>query len=212
MNPTEDESDATDPRTKPVQARARATIQRVQRAAVDVLNEVGYGRLTTERVAEKAGVSVGTLYRYFPNKEALVDSLTRDHFERLNALITEHTASIFEGGDLVAGLTRIVAAVMGAQIETLETNLAVINEVPLARRLPIVKPFMELQQQVTASLISQFSDHVRDIDPALAAFMLHLTTSSMVERLTALAPERLNDPDVHREVAEMVLRYLGVEI
>ena len=55
------------PRKQPVQARSEATVSALCQASIQVLLAVGYRRLTTTRVAERAGVSVGTLYQYFPN-------------------------------------------------------------------------------------------------------------------------------------------------
>src|SRR3546814_13551038 len=52
-------------------------------AATQVLSEDGYGRATTARVAERAGVSVGSLYQYFPNKEALVGTLVERHADEI---------------------------------------------------------------------------------------------------------------------------------
>lgn len=65
----------TEPRRKPVQGRARATVERVLAAAAAVIEEGGVAAGTTDRIAERAGVSVGTLYQYFPSKEAVLSAL-----------------------------------------------------------------------------------------------------------------------------------------
>jgi len=62
-------------RKQPLQRRAKATIEAIQEAALQVLRDVGYERMTTTRVAERAGVSVGTLYQYYTDKEALARAL-----------------------------------------------------------------------------------------------------------------------------------------
>jgi len=62
------------PRKRPVQARSEATVAALFEASIQVLLAVGYRKLTTTRVAERAGVSVGTLYHYFPNRQALIMS------------------------------------------------------------------------------------------------------------------------------------------
>ncbi len=68
-----------DPRKSPVQARSAASVDAIIEATVQVLLEVGKGRLSTTRVALRAGVSVGTLYQYFPNKSALLQAALRRH-------------------------------------------------------------------------------------------------------------------------------------
>ncbi len=63
------------PRKRPVQARSEATVHAIFEASIQVLLSVGYRKLTTSRVAERAGVSVGTLYQYFPNRQSLIGAV-----------------------------------------------------------------------------------------------------------------------------------------
>lgn len=71
--------DALKPRKTPIQARSAATVDAISKAAVQVLLAEGGRRLTTTRVAERAGVSVGTMYQYFPHKQALLYALVQQH-------------------------------------------------------------------------------------------------------------------------------------
>jgi AcrR family transcriptional regulator len=63
------------PRKKPRQSRARATVDAILFAAAHILKTEGFAPATTNRIAEKAGVSVGSLYQYFPNKQAIFAAL-----------------------------------------------------------------------------------------------------------------------------------------
>lgn len=74
-------------RKKPIQARSGATVEAIHEAVIQVLLGEGLARLTTTRVAERAGVSVGTLYQYFPNKQALLFAVLVEHFEEVVAAI-----------------------------------------------------------------------------------------------------------------------------
>jgi len=69
------------PRKVPRQARAVATVEAIFTGTIQVLLKVGASQLTTTRVAARAGVSVGTLYQYFPHKRALLYALLRQHLE-----------------------------------------------------------------------------------------------------------------------------------
>jgi AcrR family transcriptional regulator len=71
------------PRKTPRQARARATLDAILEAAARILVNEGYDRLNTNRIAEIAGVSVGTLYQYFPTKEAILTEIIREKRKRL---------------------------------------------------------------------------------------------------------------------------------
>lgn len=71
------------PRRTPNQARSRDTVQAVLRAAGTAIERDGLDRLTTRRIADLAGISVGALYEYFPNKQAVVYALVEDWMERV---------------------------------------------------------------------------------------------------------------------------------
>ena len=77
----------SEPRKSPVQARSTASVDAILKATVQVLLKVGKEKLTTTRVAARAGVSVGTLYQYFPNKSALLRAAMRLHMEEILAEI-----------------------------------------------------------------------------------------------------------------------------
>jgi AcrR family transcriptional regulator len=73
----------SEPRKSPVQARSTASVDAILKATIQVLLRVGKEKLTTTRVAARAGVSVGTLYQYFPNKTALLRAAMRLHMEEI---------------------------------------------------------------------------------------------------------------------------------
>ncbi len=75
------------PRRQPVQARAAQTVDAICEATMQLLLRHGAAQLTTIRVAERAGVSVGTLYQYFPNKEALLHALVAQHLRRITEVL-----------------------------------------------------------------------------------------------------------------------------
>ncbi len=74
---------AFEPRKTPVQARAEVTVEAICEATIQVLLSHGADRLTTTRVADRAGVSVGTLYQYYPNKRSLLYAVMEAHLDRV---------------------------------------------------------------------------------------------------------------------------------
>src|SRR5581483_3002 len=76
-----------EPRKTPVQTRAAATVEAISEANIQVLLEHGANRLTTTRVAERAGVSVGTLYQYYPNKQSLLYAVLESHLDRVSSAV-----------------------------------------------------------------------------------------------------------------------------
>jgi AcrR family transcriptional regulator len=73
-------------RKRPRQTRSQATFDAIVEAAARILVESGAGRLTTNRVAARAGVSVGSLYQYFPNRQAILRALVERELARAEAL------------------------------------------------------------------------------------------------------------------------------
>jgi len=86
----------TRPRKRPVQRRSRETVEAILDGAAQVFERHGYAAGTTNRIAERAGVSVGSVYEYFPNKDAIVVALAERELDReretLLALLTQAEA------------------------------------------------------------------------------------------------------------------------
>jgi len=96
-----------EPRKSPVQARSTASVDAILKATVQVLLRVGKEKLTTTRVAARAGVSVGTLYQYFPNKSALLRAALRLHVEEILAEV--HGVCVAQRGQPVEQMAEALA-------------------------------------------------------------------------------------------------------
>lgn len=75
------------PRRRPHQDRAHATVDAILGAAIDLLSSRGHTRTSTNQIARRAGVSIGSLYQYFPNKDAIVLALFERHLEEIEPVI-----------------------------------------------------------------------------------------------------------------------------
>jgi AcrR family transcriptional regulator len=121
-------------RKDPKQARAQQLVEAVLDAAVQVLTKEGAQRFTTARVAERAGVSVGSLYQYFPNKAAILFRLQSDEWRRTSALLR----SILEDSSTPppARLRRLVHAFIQSECEEAAVRTALSDAAPLYRDAP----------------------------------------------------------------------------
>ena len=102
------------PRKTPRQARSIATCDAILEACARLLKAGDYAAVTTNHIAERAGVSVGTLYEFFPNKEAIVATLAERHLSRLIAEVTEGLEAAFDLDEWEAAqflIRRVVDAV-----------------------------------------------------------------------------------------------------
>ncbi|MGA2729960.1 MAG: TetR/AcrR family transcriptional regulator [Terracidiphilus sp.] len=101
-------------RKEPRQARAQVTVEAILEAAARILDRQGWERFTTNGVAETAGVSIGSLYQYFPNKLALVEAILQRHFDAvLSALRSadERTSRGERIEGLISGRSRLISVV-----------------------------------------------------------------------------------------------------
>ena len=196
-------------RKRPRQARARVTVEALLDATAQVLMKDGYDGLSTNRVALVAGVSVGSLYQYFPSKEALVAALLDHHSESVRAMIdgllTTHAGSPC---DVVA--TVLVSAMIDLKRAAPRLAKVLREETPRVGRMRRYETQLaELVERVALYLRTRPEVRVDDVD--LAAFMAvhaadHLTHSLVTER-----PEVARDVAV-REITAFVVRALGVPL
>ena len=115
--------DALKPRKAPRQARSGATVDAILEATIRVLLSDGFRRLTTTRVAERAGVSVGTMYQYFPHKQALLYAVIQRYLNEV-AEVVEESCRRNLGQPVTVGSDALVAAYVDAKSAHAEASRA----------------------------------------------------------------------------------------
>ena len=111
------------PRKTPVQARAAITVGAISEATIQILLKHGIDRLTTTRVAERAGVSVGTLYQYYPNKQALLFAVLSDHLDHVASTV-EAACEQAHGTPLADMIRTVVERFVDAKMQRTDVSLA----------------------------------------------------------------------------------------
>jgi AcrR family transcriptional regulator len=109
-------------RKTPVQARSQTTVQAIFDAAIQVLLSDGISALTTTRVAERAGVSVGTLYQYFPNRRALLAAVFEQHLNT-TTLIVEAACAAHHGQSVREMMRGLCDAFIDAKMRNRDASL-----------------------------------------------------------------------------------------
>jgi AcrR family transcriptional regulator len=112
-----------EPRKMPVQARSTATVEAINEATIQVLLSEGAERLTTTRVAERAGVSVGTLYQYYPNKQSLLFAVLEAHMNKM-ADAVEGACKRTRGKPTAEVVQEVVEAFVDAKMERTDISTA----------------------------------------------------------------------------------------
>ena len=199
----------TTPRKRPRQDRSRATVDAVLAATARILVRRGFDGLTTNAVAEAAGVSIGSLYQYFPNKEALVAALIERHIEDMNAAVLSELVRVAPLPMAQAVRAVIELAIEAHAIEP-ELHRVLTEQVPRVGRLAKLRELDAISHRMVAGLLGARRDELAVTDPDLAAFVIVSAIEAIIHRAALLAPERLRDPRLIDEACALVTRYLGV--
>lgn len=199
----------TTPRKRPRQARSQATVDAILAATARVLIRHGFDGLTTNAVADAAGVSIGSLYQYFPNKEALVAALIERHIEEMNAAIVAELQRVAKQPIAEAARSVIELTIRAHAIEP-ELHRVLTEQVPRVGRLAKLRELDEIGSRVVTGLLLARKDELAIDDPELAAFVLVSAIESIVHRAALLYPHKLRDPRLVDEATRLVTRYLGV--
>jgi AcrR family transcriptional regulator len=197
------------PRKGPKQARAKATVDAVLEATAQVLLKEGYDGATTNRIAAIAGVSIGTLYQYFPNKEALVAALATRHVDRTLDLLRAHLVPLADASleEVTHSFVEAMVASYRVQPELMEqlrryfTNVddqGYMNKV-LAEAEDLVRAFLEMHRA-----------RVKVSDPELAAFVLVRSVDSVIQATLLERKRFLRHGALVTDLVRLVLSYLGV--
>jgi AcrR family transcriptional regulator len=197
----------TKPRKAPVQDRSRETVEVILTATARVLVDVGYDRASTNKVAEVAGVSVGSLYRYFPSKEALVAALIERHVQ---SMLDVCESKLLEMADapLDVAAREIVRAILRAQSVSPKLHRILIQQVPRVGQLRNVDA---LQQRFGVLVKAYLDNRKKELRPKnidLSVFMLVRAVEAVAHAAVLEKPELLVDGELADELAQMVLRYL----
>jgi AcrR family transcriptional regulator len=197
----------TVPRKSAKQARSRATIDALLTATARVLIKEGFDRASTNRIAEAAGVSVGSLYQYFPSKEALVAALVHRHTTEMSAVVEGEFLRLATEPIHVAA-PRLVRLMLDAHAVDPKLHKVLFEQVPRVGRLDRLEDIDTRFTTLTRAYLELHKDEIAPENLDLAAFVLVATVESLTHAATILHPERLRGGELAEEMTAMILRYL----
>lgn len=193
-------------RRRPRQRRARQTVEAILDAVIRVLKREGFNAVTTNRIAEVAGVSIGSVYQYFPDKRAIFIELHQRHLEQIDRLVeitlVQHARSSLE--ELMRAL---VDAMVDAHKQDPELYDLLSSQVP--HRAGGTRDFAVRLHGAFRLAIAARQELKKGHDPDSAAFVV----TNMVEALSHAAalrrPHGLSLNDAKEEAVRAVLAYLN---
>jgi AcrR family transcriptional regulator len=197
----------TTPRKKPRQGRSLATVDAILDATARVLCSTGYDRASTNRIALAAGVSVGSLYQYFPSKEALVAALAARHMATMSALVRSKLAEVAEAPMPVAVRT-IIMAMFEAHAVDPRLHKVLIEEVPRIGRLENLRGVEREMETLVAAMLEARRAELRRSNVETMALLLVTVVEAATHAAVLAELEPARSQAVADELTDLVLRYL----
>ena len=201
--------EAVDPRKRPLQKRSRSTVEVILEAAAQVLERDGYSATTTDLIAERAGVSIGSLYQYFPNKDAVLLALTQQHAEAARAVLEPLLAEIVNGTPPVAPwLQRFVRAAVELNGRRPRLHQILFEETPFP---PETMEEMYRAGELIVGILESYLARASDVtvnNPRLAAYLLFRTVGGVIHAGVVRRPPEVTMQDCGEELILLLSRYL----
>jgi AcrR family transcriptional regulator len=201
------------PRKRPRQERSQVTVQAILTASAHILTESGYDHFTTNKVAERAGVSIGSLYQYFPNKESLLLALAEHHAHEIVQLAQRHLVGIDDpcGNGKAARpipevLQQIIKAAIAAHALNPKLHRVLHEQVPhseVMRQLDQVKI-----ENLLRSFLAERCDQLQPENLDLTVFIIERTIRGLIHGAAIDHPEFLKTGELEQELVTLLSTYL----
>lgn len=196
------------PRKHPRQERSRQTVERILDAAAHIFGELGYRAATTNDIAARAGISIGSLYQYFPNKDALLVALADRHVEEVSAVLD---VALADAAARRPSLDQLATELIGLVVHLHESDrlhLLLAHEAPrtpeLAQRLRV------LFDRISTAV----ADHLERatpamVDPLLTAALLVAMVDAAVHDVVIARPTAQDRRAAMTRTIELIMRAIA---
>ena len=193
-------------RKTPIQARSNATVDAILQATLQVLTSVGKERLTTTRVAARAGVSVGTLYQYFPNKSALLQACLRHHMDQVRSAIEKVCAQHRSESLLDMGIA-LIFAYLDAKMQSVKASAALYSVSSDIDGAAIAKAASQRARRAVVDLFATAREPLTKDPEVIATVVLSAFNGIARSLLESKSPESQLQP-LRDELIVLIRAYL----
>lgn len=198
---------ATKARKSASQERSRATVDALLAATARVLVKEGYDHASTNKIAEAAGVSIGSLYQYFPSKEALVAAVIERHIDGMIEVVRASAARV-----AMLPLREAARELVGVMIEAHRVDpklhRVMVEQIPRVGNMEHIEAVDEEAIALVRAYLEAHREELGVEDLEMAAFLAVGAVEAMTHMAVLRRPELLASPRFVDEVANLVVRYL----
>lgn len=196
------------PRKRPKQARSTHLVGCIVEATARVLAAHGYAATSTNLIAAEAGVSVGSLYQYFPNKEALIVAVHERHLDQIRQVMD----AILGGcrtGTLADYIAAMVRAALAAHLVDPRLHRVLEYEVPFVETAEDHGEMSRSAHARVRAWLEEWRDVIAPTNLDLAAWVILQTTQSLVHAAVLDPPPQFTIPDIEQAITNVILGYLS---
>lgn len=201
---------ATNPRKSASQERSRLTVEALLEATARVLMKDGYDGASTNKIAAVAGVSIGSLYQYFPSKEALVAAVIDRHMHEMMQAVRDALAKVATRPIEVAA-RELVSVMLDAHRVNPKLHRVLAEQTPRTGRLENIEAIDREAYALVRGYLEAHRDELDVADPDVAAFVCVTAVEALTHAAVVRRPEILTDEKAGRlveEVTRLVVRFL----
>ncbi len=198
------------PRKQASQERSRATVDALIEATARILVREGFDKASTNRIAEEAGVSIGSLYQYYPGKEALVAAVVDRHNRELMQIVRTALAEV-AALPVDKAVRRLVGVAIDAHRADPKLHRVLTEQIPRVGRAERVGAFNRETFVLLRTYLEAHRDELRPLDLELAAFVCATTIEALTHSAVLHRSEELSDEAAGKlidEATHLVAGYL----
>ena len=197
-------------RKAPSQSRAQETVEAVLQATTRILKRDGNEKLNTNRIAEVAGISIGSLYQYFPGKEAILAMLVRRHLESKFAIV-DRQLSKNPQAKIETVIHEIIDALVVSKGENSRFEQILEEQIPKLGALKAMKQLDDIMVSKIVAYLSPYKDEIRMENLDRSVFLIIMAVKGVLLGTNLERPELFrgsNRAGLVGELNHMVLSYL----
>lgn len=193
---------------EPRQARSKASVQAMVQACARILERRGYSGLSTNAIAEVAGVSIGSVYEYFPGKDAIVARLVQDMVAEVRAMLEGRLALTDNRNDLNSAMRYFLGAIYRLMRKHRELLRVLVFQVPYLHQLPATRQLeIELQQVLMAGLDYTREQYALNAQPH-TLYLMTTSVAGTLMHLVLVAPPAMEPEGILDALAEKMTAWL----
>jgi AcrR family transcriptional regulator len=200
----------TNPRKIASQGRSRVTVQSLLEATARILVRQGYDRTSTNKIAEAAGVSIGSLYQYFPSKEALVAAVIDRHTQDMMQIVREALAKVALCPVEIAARELVTVMIDAHRVDP-ALHRVLVEQIPRTGRLENIEAIDREAYALVRAYLEVHSDKLNIADLDVAAFVCVSTVEALTHAAVLRQPQLLSNEKVGiliDDVTRLLVQYL----